>query len=68
MIKTAELKGLIVSRGLTQGKVADALGISPKTFCAKMKKGVFDSDEIEIMIAMLNISDPVSIFFADNVT
>ena len=33
-----------------------------------MKKGVFDSDEIEIMIEILHIEDPVKIFFVKNVT
>ena len=34
----------------------------------EMKKGVFDSDEIEIMIEILHIEDPVKIFFVKNVT
>ena len=64
MIKVNELRGIIIKNEKTQSDVAKMLGISPKTFYAKMKKGVFGSDEIEIMIAGLNIEDPMSIFFA----
>lgn len=68
MIRTNELKGFIVKNGKTQSDMAQILGITPKTFYEKMKRGVFDSDEIEIMIKELEINDPVAIFFADNVT
>ncbi len=65
MIKTDDLKGIIVKNRKTQADVANMLNITPKTFYAKMKKGVFGSDEIEIMIKELNIDDPMKIFFAD---
>lgn len=58
------LKGKIAERGKTQTDVAKAIGIAPKTFYDKMSKGVFGSDEIEIMIDYLNIEDPMKIFFA----
>lgn len=64
VIKTNELKGIIVKNGLTQSDVANLIGITPKTFYEKMKIGVFGSDEIQIMIDKLHIDDPVSIFFA----
>ena len=64
MIKTDELRGIIAKNNLSQAKVAEALGITPKTFYEKMKSGVFGSDEIEIMIELLDIDDPVAIFFA----
>lgn len=68
MIDTTALKGVIVSKGLTQQDVAKGLGMSPKTFYAKMKKGVFGSDEMEGMIEMLSIENPSAIFFAQKVT
>lgn len=68
MIDRNELKGVIAKNGMSQSGVARILGITPKTFYDKMKKGVFDSDEIEIMIYILNIEDPVEIFFVKNVT
>ena len=64
MILINELKGLIVAKGLTQEKMAKAIGVSTKTFYTKMKKGVFGSDEIDIMIDVLDIKEPMPIFFA----
>lgn len=68
MVDTNALKGLIVTRGLTQEKVAHHLGIAPKTFYSKMKKGVFGSDEMELMMDLLAIDDPRPIFFAKSGT
>lgn len=68
MIDKNGLKGIIAKNGMSQSGVARILGITPKTFYDKMKKGVFDSDEIEIMIDRLEIENPVEIFFAKDVT
>ena len=51
MIKTDELRGIIAKNGFSQSDVAAEIGI-------------FGSDEIEVMINMLHIDDPVPIFFA----
>lgn len=64
MIKTDELRGIIAKNGFSQSDVATKIGITPKTFYEKMKIGIFGSDEIEVMINMLHIDDPVPIFFA----
>ena len=68
MIDTNALKGIIVSNGMTQQDVAKEIGIAPRTFYSKMKKGVFGSDEMEAMIDLLNIENPGSIFFAPEST
>ena len=68
MVATSKLRGLIVANDMTQESVAKELGITSKTFYMKMKKGVFGSDEIEKMINLLHIEDPISIFFAKDVT
>lgn len=68
MIDTNALKAVIVSHGMTQQEVAKKLGMTPKTFYSKMKKGVFGSDEMEGMIALLSIKNPCTIFFADERT
>jgi len=68
LIDTNKLKGVIVMNGKTQEDVAKHLKMTPKTFYLRMKKGVFGSDEIEKMIDYLKIDDPVSIFFAKEVT
>lgn len=64
MIKTDELRGIIAKNNLSQAKVAEVLGITPKTFYEKMSRGVFGSDEIEAMIHLLKIENPIEIFFA----
>ncbi|WP_106626148.1 helix-turn-helix domain-containing protein [Selenomonas massiliensis] len=55
MVNTNALRGLIAEKGLSQSEVAKHLGITPKTFYAKMNRRVFDSDEIEVMINLLEI-------------
>lgn len=68
MVNTDELRGVIAKNGKTQTDVARMLNITPKTFYARMKKGVFGSDEIQIMIDKLHIDNPMDIFFTQNVT
>ena len=64
MIKVDELRGIIAKNNYSQAGVAKKIGITPKTFYEKMNKGVFGSDEIEIMISLLHIDNPADIFFA----
>lgn len=68
MIDTNSLKGIIASRGYSQRKIAKKLGITEKTFYLKMSKGIFNSNEIEMMINILQIDSPVDIFFVNKVT
>lgn len=68
MVNTNKLRGIIAERGLSQSKVAKTLGVTPKTFYLKMQIGRFDSDEISEMIDLLNIENPMEIFFAKQVT
>ena len=68
MIDTKRLKGEIVANGYDMKTMAKELGITPKTMYTRMQKGVFGSDEIAIMIRLLKIQDPISIFFTDKVT
>jgi hypothetical protein len=64
MIKTDKLIGLMAEKHITQKDMAERLHMAPKTFYLKMKKGVFGSDEIEVMINELDIQEPTPIFFA----
>lgn len=64
MIRTDDLRGLIAKNGLSQSELAKIIGITPKTFYDKMQKGIFGSDEIQIMIDTLHIENPAEIFFA----
>lgn len=67
MIRTDLLRGKIAERGLSQFAVAKALGITPQAFYGKMKRGVFRSDEMQLMIDLLDIENPCEIFFAKEV-
>lgn len=68
MIDTNALRGVIAANGMTQQEVAIQIGMTPKTFYSRMKKGVFGSDEMEKMIDLLSIENPSAIFFAKRVT
>lgn len=68
MIATDKLRGIIAERGMSQRQVAKSLGITEKTFYTKMKKGVFGTDEVDSMITLLQIENPVEIFFDKKVT
>lgn len=63
-MKVDKLRGIIVSKGMTQEQVARQIGMSPKTFYNKMKKQVFGTDEVQAMIELLEIDDPADIFLA----
>ena len=64
MVGAMKLRGIISERGLSQRKVAQSIGVTEKTFYCKMKRGIFDSDEIQQMIELLDIQNPMEIFFA----
>ncbi|MBO5060274.1 MAG: helix-turn-helix transcriptional regulator [Clostridia bacterium] len=68
MLDVKALKAEMVRNGYTQAKLADALGITPRTLNTRMKTGDFGSKEIEIMISLLKLKDPMEIFFANKVT
>lgn len=68
MIDVNKLKGRMAERGRSGQDMAKVIGKTPKTFYLKMKAGVFDSDEIEAMVKDLQITNPLEIFFADEVT
>jgi DNA-binding XRE family transcriptional regulator len=64
-LKTNELKAEIVKNGYTQREVAKLIGLSPKTFYSKMKKGTFGLDEAKALIKILKIDDPITIFLSE---
>lgn len=68
MIRTNVLKGKMVENGITAQKMASELGMTVQTFYAKMRKGIFNSDEMYKMVVLLCINNPVDIFFAKEVS
>lgn len=68
MVRTDELRGIFAKNKKSQTDIARMIGVTPKTFYIRMQKGVFGSDEIQIMIDELHIDNPMDIFFAKEVT
>ncbi len=68
MVNVNELRAAIARQGMTQAQVAGLLGISAKTFYSKMKKGVFLSNEMEQLMGVLQIENPMAVFFDGKVT
>jgi len=61
-MNVSKLRGIMAERNCTQHELAAAIGVSDKTFYNKMKKGIFGTDEVEKMIAHLEIDNPAEIF------
>ena len=68
MINISKLRGRMAEKHRNGRDMAKVIGKTPKTFYAKMKAGVFDSDEIEAIVRDLDIKNPMEIFFAEEVT
>ena len=68
MVNVNKLRGLMAENGRTGIDMARVIKKTPKTFYEKMKKGVFDSDEITAIVEDLSIENPMEIFFAEEVT
>lgn len=68
MVNTQKLRGLMAEKNRTGKDMARVIKKTPKTFYAKMKKGIFDSDEILAMVDDLDIENPMEIFFVEEVT
>lgn len=68
MVHVKKLRGKMAEKGRTGIDMARVIKKTPKTFYDKMKKGVFDSDEIMAIVDDLGIENPTEIFFAEEVT
>ena len=64
MIDINRLRSEIVRAGMTQKSVAMALGMSENTFSKKINTGKFGLEDAEKMIKLLDIRDPIAVFFA----
>ena len=63
MINVNKLNGAIAEAGYSKRTLAKKLGMNESTLSRKLKRGVLGSDEIENLISILNIKDPMLIFF-----
>lgn len=68
LLDVKALKAEMVRKGYTQARLAEEIGISPRTFSNKLKSGDFGSKEMEAMIDILSLKEPMTIFFAKQVT
>lgn len=64
MLDVNALMGEAVKNGYNKGDLANALGMSPKTFRSRLKTGNFGRNEIDVLIGLLHIDNPMDIFFA----
>lgn len=58
------LKAEIVKNGMSQKEFCKAVNMAQSTFIRKIKKGVFNTDDIKKMISVLNLKNPDQIFFS----
>ena len=68
MIRSDLLNGEIARAGMSRATLATKIGMTPKTFYEKEKKGIFGSDEIEKIVEVCGIKDPMRIFFTSFVS
>jgi len=68
MVAANLLRAEMAKAGMTQASLAKEIGVSPQTLSKKLKKGVLGSDEIERILCVLQIEDPMSVFFAKKVS
>ena len=68
MVLTNEIKGKMVARGFTQKQLAEKLEMSERTLANKLTKGVFTTTDVEKLIDILKIENPMEIFFANKLT
>lgn len=69
MFKKNRFRAQLALRGVTLKELAEMLGISEPTVYRKINRnGDFAREEIEKMIRLLRIENPMHIFFADEDT
>jgi len=68
MLDIKALRAEMVRNGYTQAALAKEIGLSDKTFGTRLKTGDFGVKEIEVMIKVLHLKEPLAIFFAQEVT
>ena len=64
MVNTDKLRGIFRENGMSIAKAAKMIGISEATMHRKLNSGIFGTDEIDKLIEVFNIKDPINIFFA----
>lgn len=65
MLDVNAFKAELAKCGYTQARLAKEIGISSRTLSNRLKSGDFGCIEITKICEILDISDPVPIFFAN---
>lgn len=68
MLDKRALRAEMVRHGYNNATLSKELGITERTLANRFKTGDFGSKEIEVMIDVLHLQDPMSIFFTNKVT
>lgn len=63
MVNIPELRACMARKGYNQKKLAKELGISEPTMIRRFKDKTFNYREIERIIQILDIQNPVEVFF-----
>lgn len=69
MVDIKALHGAIIAKGETQRSIAEKIGMPYSTFCTKIRRKSFNSDDMFALRRELGMSDSmaIEIFFADEV-
>ena len=68
MFNEREFEAQMVRKGVKKYELAEKLGMTYTSLYRKIKSGRFTREEIGKIIELLEIKDPVPIFFADELT
>jgi len=68
MVNTKLIRSKMILKDISMEDMAKEIKVSTKTLYTRFKNGRFNSNEIEIITRLLDIEDPIEIFFPDLVT
>lgn len=55
----------LAAKGYTKDELAKKIGMSRSTLTRRMKTGIFGTDEVKKIISVLEVKNPMPIFFAE---
>lgn len=62
MVNVNKLRGAIAENRLTMRETARRIGMAQQTLARKMERGVFDSEDMDALIELLDLENPAEIF------
>ena len=55
----------LAAKGYTKDELAKKIGMRRSTLTRRMKTGIFGTDEVKKIVSVLEIKNPMPIFFAE---